>query len=638
MIDYISRLLLLWCTACSCIGIAQNDKEVDSIQLAFSYINTAENHKTPAIIYELLRHNKNRETRLKGLIILGQHYNNINEIDSSLYYANKAINELEKGKKDAVYYGRLARVYNILAVANEQRGLIEENISWRIRGIEVSEKGKDTLLLNMHKHGLAYAYSKQDRHEEALEIFTSFLDAKDAPRLIFATHINIGVIQAEQGAIAMSNTSYMKALPICEELGDNRCKIVININLGDNYRDQGNLDKALAHYRTALKMADAHKFKKYGAEASVSISKILIASNMLNEAAFILVKALDNAVEGGFLELQAAIYRNLITIYSRKKKYRTAFAMQQKKERITDSINAMQRQKEIYELEVKYRTLQGKKEIAILKKDKELRKTELFMERKVKIIAIISFVVILIPIICLLVVYYQKLKTQYALSEKKEEVHDQKISSLVKDQELKLIKALVKGQNIERKKIAQNLHDSLGGTLASIKLQINNLEVKDNRLPSILEQLDDAYEEVRNFSHDLIPQKFQRDNFIQLIKEYVNNIGDASKLDVNVYTYPEEDINKLDSKFQNEIFMILQELITNTIKHAKATRMDIEFNLLPNAVSLLFEDNGKGFLFDKQKTGIGLSNIQSRLKALSGSFHIDSMPKRGTIVNIELPV
>src|SRR5690606_13750674 len=154
----------------------------------------------------------------------------------------------------------------------------------------------------------------------------------------------------------------------------------------------------------------------------------------------------------------------------------------------------------------------------------------------------------------------------------------------------------------------------------------------------INKQIDLTYKQVRTISHNLIPKKFSQNPFLSVINEYMANIGNASDLKINCNAYPKDKMNDIDENIKVEIFKILQELITNTIKHAKATEVDIQFNLLESSISLLFEDNGLGFDSEKTPEGIGLTNIKSRLKRIKGNFNIDSKLKRGTIVNIEIPI
>src|SRR5690606_5399246 len=97
--------------------------------------------------------------------------------------------------------------------------------------------------------------------------------------------------------------------------------------------------------------------------------------------------------------------------------------------------------------------------------------------------------------------------------------------------------------------------------------------------------------------------------------------------------------NNMHENYQVEIYKIIQELTTNTLKHAKATLIDVEINIIENELKMLFEDNGIGFNKDKKTSkGIGLSNIYERIKELKGELFIDSKINRGTIIIIDIPL
>lgn len=218
------------------------------------------------------------------------------------------------------------------------------------------------------------------------------------------------------------------------------------------------------------------------------------------------------------------------------------------------------------------------------------------------------------------------------------QINKPKLDSILKDRELELIRAAIDGQYKERKRIAQELHDSIGGNLAAIRLQLNNIgNLKNNQLNFIKKQLDETYEQVRNLSHDLIPKKFSKNKFSDVIEEYLNNIRDASSLNTSSSIYPRKKIDQLNEIVLLELFRIIQELVTNTLKHAKASEAELHLNLLPGKLNMLFEDNGVGFDHENKTDGIGLDNIQCRLKKLNGVMVIDSKHKRGTVINIEIP-
>ena len=119
---------------------------------------------------------------------------------------------------------------------------------------------------------------------------------------------------------------------------------------------------------------------------------------------------------------------------------------------------------------------------------------------------------------------------------------------------------------------------------------------------------------------------------------YQNKLAEASHLQSYFSAHPRNKINKIDESILNEVYHIIQELITNTIKHAQADSIELQLNLIGNLFNIIFEDNGKGFAVENNKEGIGLTNIKNRIQQLNGNLQIDTTPNRGAIFNIEIPI
>ena len=95
--------------------------------------------------------------------------------------------------------------------------------------------------------------------------------------------------------------------------------------------------------------------------------------------------------------------------------------------------------------------------------------------------------------------------------------------------------------------------------------------------------------------------------------------------------------NQSDIKIQTTLYKILQELINNTIKHANATVIDVNVSASSNFINLLFEDNGGGFEKENSLKGVGLINIEKRVKKINGTLNIDTVLGRGTLIDITIP-
>nr|WP_315203540.1 tetratricopeptide repeat protein [uncultured Flavobacterium sp.] len=657
---------------------------------AVKLLNNNEDKKAYITVHRLLKKTKTIQTLTNANIILAQYFNKKSSIDSSLFYTNQAL-KFNTIANDSLRYRLYSLGYNLLAINNRKKGLLDESKKWHLKGIEASQKYKETNLYYTNLHGLALIYSDLGDYTNALKLFKECLDYKQDQEIILGSYINISDIYSEMKEYDKSNSYLHKAKILSEKNNNYQGKAVVAISLATNYQLQNKIKEAIPLFNETIKIADKNELPQIAIIARLNLGKILLDQNKLEEAEIIFTSALNDAVKLGYLNEQNQIYNYLKDISIAQNDYKTAYHFTNESSKIKDSIVHLQKDEEINELEVKYKTWQNEKEIKVLqvenkakilelknneealaylnlqkeinqkrnenkilslhnisqkkaseitslKKDQLLKTAEINSEKQTKKITFISFTALLIPVIGLLFLYYQRLKTQRLLNQKEKDISEQKIISLVKDQELKLIKAAVKGQNKARTKIAKELHDSIGGNLAAIKLQLNTIATKPDTVQIIQKQLDETYQQVRDLSHNLIPEKFSQNNFCTLLEEYQKNLAGINNLKTSFVAYPRSEIDLIAENLQMEIYKIIQELVTNTLKHAKATTIELQLNCIENNLNILFEDNGIGFDPQKRETGIGFKNINSRLNTISGSMQIDSMEKRGTIINIEIPL
>ncbi len=674
------------------IDTALEEKEKAQINKAFEILNRG-NKEALTIGHQLRKKAQTHYAKINSVLLLAHYFNNRQLNDSSNFYV-KEFMKLNTVGNDSLISRRKSAAYNLLAINYKDKGLVEESKKWHQKGIILAKKYNQEEDYFKHLHGLAVSYVAMGDLNQALQLFKECLTYKKDLEITMGSYINIGQVYAEKKDFETSDLFLKKGLKIAKEKQYTSAITAILINLAANAQVLNKTEEALDLYYRVLDIAGKHKFYREKLNAETNIGSILINKKKFDDAELIYTSALVNAIDLGYLDHQLNIYENLKRIAIHKSNYRQVYYFSSRYFTIKDSISLLQRNQEINELEVKFQTLQKEKEISLLqvekvnrelelanqkeafqnlelqreiekkesenellsiqnatektvnennllKKNQEIKEAQFLIQqaetqrqRSIKNIVLYSFLIFLIPIIGLLYTYYLKLKAQNELNKKQEEVNEQKIASILKDQELKLVKASIKGQNNERSRIAQELHDSIGGNLASIKLRLNNS--KDGDLNSINLQIDDTYRQVRNLSHNLIPKKFRENNFCNVLKEYLNNTLKGSSISSNINAYPIEEIDLLDERLQAEIFKIIQELITNTIKHAKASIIDIQINLIDNILGVIFEDNGIGFNAKKQTNGIGFKNMKNRLKKISGVLNIDSNPRIGTIISIEI--
>jgi signal transduction histidine kinase len=665
-------------------------KEEKKIADLYALYNKGDEKKAYFKAHSILKTSQNNRTTACANLLIAYYFNQKAVIDSSIYYTNQAL-RFNTAVNDSLKNRLYSLGYNLLAINYKKRGLLGESKKWHVKGIEASQKYNEKNLFYTHTHGLALVYSQLGDNRNALKLFKQCLEYKEDPEIIYGSYINIGDIYAEQKEYDLSNQYLNKANVLCQQQNNNNCRAVVNMSLAANLEEQNKKTEALKLYNEAIKIADANEYYQIALIARLNTGNIYLGSKKYDTAKLIYSSGLENALKLGLLHEQTVIYNALKEIAIAEDDYKNAYNFSNKYYKIKDSITHLQNQKEINELDVKYKTSQKEKEIealqfenatkkltlenqfeaiknmrlqeeitnkenentilffqnssekklneiSLLKKDQQLKALEINQQKKTRLFTIIAFLILLIPITGLLFQYYKRLKAQRLLNNKQAEISSQKINGILKDQELKLIKASISGQDKERERISQELHDSIGGNLAAIKLQLNHLASSNfANIENINLQLDDTYQQVRSLSHTLMPKKFSQNKFCEVLESYLNNISAASHLKISFLTYPKKEINEMSEVIQIEVFKIIQELLTNTIKHAKATLIEIQLNLIDNDLNVLFEDNGIGFNTGNYKQGIGFINLETRIKKLNGSLQIDSKLKRGTIINIEIP-
>ncbi|QNL49021.1 PAS domain-containing protein [Olivibacter sp. SDN3] len=228
--------------------------------------------------------------------------------------------------------------------------------------------------------------------------------------------------------------------------------------------------------------------------------------------------------------------------------------------------------------------------------------------------------------------------------KKAKELYDKNIQLKLKQKELKkrqqqeIFMTTLRTQEEERKRIAENLHNGLGQLLYSVKLSLEQIDIQENGQQKILQQaqhlLAAAIRESRRISHELMPSILEDFGLQVAIQDVCDQFNKSLAFKCDFIGLP----YKMDKYIEIAIYRIVQELVINIIKHAKATEASVKIMLEQNAINIMVKDNGMGFDPNvKEKRGIGLNTIQDKVKLLNGSFDVISERSRGTTINIKFP-
>jgi len=593
----------------------------------------------PDSLYQQLEDSDNFDKRTKLIEEIANIHIQLGNTDSIIYYGEYLKNEAEYQTPDKLTNSLwLSKAYTILGKGSIQKGLYDDAMQYYLQGIEITPESIKPMLHYQHKLGLALVYIEKGEYEKAIYLLDVCINKSNNKEINAYAKKYYGDILLYKEDFKPSKAYYKMALLDFNNLKLDKSQLKIKVNLGTIAMLEEDFDVAYKYLKEVKDKALEKEYYDLHIDAVLRIGYIYRKNKQYEEAQIVLSTAYVNAVQWNQLESQKVIAKSMIDIYVETDDYKNAYNLMTQYQAVSNQIINNQKRKEVKELEVKYQTAQKENEILSLQEEQLLKESEIKRQKTIKNAFLIGFLVILMPIIALLYMYYQKLQAQSQLNVKQEEINRQKVASLIKAQELKLVKASIEAQDEERGRIARELHDSIGGNLAAIKLQMNNLNEEETVKKTIVNQLDETYKQVREISHNLIPSKFSQNAFTTLISDYIEKLDKASDQDITFIPHPIDKINALDENLQVEVFNIIQELITNTLKHAKAKNVEIHVNIHNNILQLLFEDNGIGFDKEKTPSGIGLQNIKSRLEALHANINIDSTINRGTAVTIEIPL
>ncbi len=574
---------------------------------------------------------KNDTLKLESYTNISRLYLMLRTLDSSTVFCDKALHyaiKLQDFEKQIILYdtkGRLARINSDFKTSlkfYEKALLIAKSKNFKLLEVDVNNS-----LAKLYKN-------KSDREK-------SFKSLKAAMKISLLHNYKKGLIESynTKGLLFFDTQKdsveyyYKKAIKIAKNINNLYLEETVLSNLGDFYLNIGDNEKAI----TTLKKAE-YLAKKVGDKTAfyyINMSLAIYYENLkeygnaikyykkaLNEKEFLLSKRQKKRV---YWLLSGTLWFN--------KQYKEAFDYQEKYIYLNDSIFNIQKEKEFQTLRTEYEVEKKDNQIALLETEKELANTR----RKWLMITV---VLLTLPLLILFLFYRHRARTQSIIRTQEQQIHKQEKEHLEQQQELKETQALIEGQDKERERIAKELHDGIAGQLASINLNLShaNKDINNKTVTKISGTLKQTFKELRSLSHDLSYNYHKDKSFHDLLVELKQKYEQLKLFAFNISVYPDNALQNLDVYIKHNLYRILQELLANVSKHAKAKDVQLSFNKHDNLLIMILEDNGLGFKEQTQKDGIGIKNIKQRVASINATFHIESTLERGTTVVVEIPV
>ncbi|NMM48732.1 tetratricopeptide repeat-containing sensor histidine kinase [Marinigracilibium pacificum] len=615
------------------------DKRIDSLIIQLDDYCQNDPHKAIEITTEIIDYgieNNVQHITTEGYFYRGVSYTNLSQFDSAHLNLEKALEQynIDNNQKGLTltnkWMGSLFRV-----IGNSDKAL-----EYYLEAMSIAERNNFNEEYAKLNNNIGGIYLDEKQYDKALDLFYKCLELS-VDKSVKATSLsNIGFAYQKKGEYSRAIDFLKKSLSIHLEINNESGQLKVLTYIISTFKLMGQFDLALEYsYHLVKKYESLNLKNNLMAELNM---RGLIHRNLKNydSAIFYTNKALELAKEINY-PYPHYIYANLSMIHEDAGQYKEALDHLYIFQEMKDSIDQVQNKIKTDELLAKFDATAKEKEIQILEKEKKLQLAEINQKEMTQTVSFVGAGVMLIVFTIILINYQQKIKAQKLLAIKSEELNKQKELELTRENELKTIKADINGQEKERERIARELHDGIAGNLAGIKLNLENVLASDNgkqRLEKLIYDIDQTYSEVRTLSHHLVPPRIKEISFISLIEKYLDDISKIHTIAISFSNHPQSEINKLSDNIKNEFYRIIQELTINIIKHADAKSIDISLTKHDYSLNLIIEDDGSGFDTTAIPMGIGLSNIQSRVKLLKGRINIDSNINRGTIIDITIPL
>lgn len=319
-------------------------------------------------------------------------------------------------------------------------------------------------------------------------------------------------------------------------------------------------------------------------------------------------------------------YTQLAAVNEILGEYKEAYDWMKKSSALGDSLQQQKLLEKMNELEFLYQTAEKQQTIDNLEQEKV--ENELIAKNKNLRTIILSIALLLSLIIAFLI--FNTYKKQQKLNKQISISHRQELLHLENERKYEATQAVLQGEEQERQRIAQDLHDSMGGMLANIKMSITSADSYNKT--DIVEKIDKSISEMRRISRNLMPETLKNLGLETALRELCESMTQKHfSIQFEAFNLSE----KIPFEIQLALYRIAQESISNVIKYAQANNVIVQISQNENILNLTIEDDGVGFEKSEIVYGLGLKNIENRVRLINGTLDIISQKGEGTTINVE---
>lgn len=487
----------------------------------------------------------------------------------------------------------LASSFNNLGILCNELKQFEESLKYHKKSLEIRKQLENNFLILSSLNNIAFVYSHKKDYTSAIHLLDSIIELTNVDtKLSLRTKIidNLGYTYLLSNQKQKSLPYLQKAYVLRKQSNDFWDMSTSELHLTEYYYQLGNFEKS----------------KEYALKAKKTSSRVVNLLDVIESLKW-LVK-LGNSNEANSFELL-----NLMdSLRLSEQKNSNQFAL------------------------IRYRVKEKESQNNFLKAQNLKQKIKANKQETYLVYTFLGFIVVSILAMSTYAHFNNSIRIKTIESNHRESLLENEIRELLIQQQNIITTSKIE----ERKRIASNLHDSVAGKLSGVRLQLDvmaeqfSLEQR-NTIDGITEFVREIITETRLIAHNLTNESLQEEPFLFIIRRIIDRLLPEEKY-VRIFQVDSINWEMIPYAIKFNFYYIIIEACQNIIKHANATEVAFQFQLIEDQVSLNIQDNGTGFS-KKQHKGIGIKNMKHRAVSLDGNFTILSDTK-GTALKVTIPL
>ena len=487
-------------------------------------------------------------------------------------------------------------------------------------------------------NNLGIIYSDLNNLERSLDYYYKSLEIRNDLNDRFgigAALTNIGSTYNKMDSMNLAVDYLERSIAVKKEVDDLYGLTISKTLLGGVYIKKGELDEAKKLLDSAIEISKAIDSKGQEINAYLVYDALLKVMGHYRETIELNEKALRMAEDIGSLKFKSTAYKNLSDSYESLGDISKAFYYFKKHIEAKEQLMSHDQINQVFQLELEYEREKKASEIALLNRQAEINALQietqrLLLSRRNSIM--VAIVIIFFATLLLAYLYYMQQKSKEKL----------KLNKTLAEVQKRIARGAIEAEIKERQRIGEELHDSFGQILSLIKLNLTKAqkmhdmpsEKRKQMLDHAVTLSNKAFVDLRDISHNMSPIMLKTKGLALSVKDLLDRIDETGGYKISFEAVDME--GSLEPFVEFTLFRTIQELLNNVLNHAQATEITVQMVKDEGDITIMVEDNGKGFDPEHLDAvhGMGLQNAVSRIKNLNGEIIFDSAPRRGTIITI----